>query len=46
MLSITAREAHYVLDDLLGNATDLQINEHATDSHGRRCGPRNCPDRG
>lgn len=30
----TAREAHYVLDDLLGNATDLPIREHATDTHG------------
>ncbi|GIH97778.1 DDE transposase [Planobispora siamensis] len=30
----TAREAHYVLDDFLGNATDLPIDEHATDSHG------------
>jgi TnpA family transposase len=30
----TAREAHYVLDDFLGNATDLPIREHATDTHG------------
>jgi TnpA family transposase len=30
----TAREAHYVLDDFLGNATDLPIIEHATDTHG------------
>ena len=30
----TAREAHYVLDDLLGNAADLPIREHATDTHG------------
>ncbi|MER6950995.1 Tn3 family transposase [Nonomuraea sp. NPDC000554] len=30
----TAREAHFVLDDFLGNATDLPIAEHATDSHG------------
>ena len=30
----TAREAHFVLDDLLGNATDLPIREHATDTHG------------
>ena len=30
----TAREAHYVLDDFLGNATDLPIYEHATDTHG------------
>jgi TnpA family transposase len=30
----TAREAHYVLDDFLGNATDLPVHEHATDTHG------------
>ncbi len=30
----TRREAHYVLDELLGNATDLPITEHATDTHG------------
>ncbi len=30
----TTREAHYVLDDFLGNATDLPIHEHATDTHG------------
>ena len=30
----THREAHYVLDELLGNATDLPIYEHATDTHG------------
>jgi TnpA family transposase len=30
----TAREAHYVLDDFLGNASDLPVYEHATDSHG------------
>ncbi len=30
----TQREAHFVLDDFLGNATDLPIHEHATDSHG------------
>jgi TnpA family transposase len=30
----TAREAHFVLDDFLGNATDLPIIEHATDTHG------------
>ncbi|MDP4510253.1 Tn3 family transposase [Nonomuraea turcica] len=29
----TAWEAHLVLDDFLGNATDLPIAEHATDSH-------------
>lgn len=27
-------EAHYVLDDLVGNMTDLPIAEHATDTHG------------
>ncbi len=30
----THREAHYVLDEPLGNATDLPITEHATDTHG------------
>lgn len=30
----TAPEAHYVLDGLLGNATDLPVSEHATDTHG------------
>jgi len=30
----TTREAHYVLDDFLGNATDLPIREHTTDTHG------------
>ena len=30
----TAREAHYVLDEFLGNATDLPVSEHATDTHG------------
>jgi Tn3 transposase DDE domain len=30
----THREAHYVLDEILGNATDLPIIEHATDPHG------------
>lgn len=30
----TDREAHYVLDEILGNSTDLPITEHATDSHG------------
>jgi len=24
------REAHYVLDEILGNATDIPITEHAT----------------
>ncbi|PZS26376.1 MAG: Tn3 family transposase, partial [Pseudonocardiales bacterium] len=30
----TAPEAHYVLDGHLGNATDLPVMEHATDTHG------------
>jgi TnpA family transposase len=30
----TAPESHYVLDGILGNATDLPIDEHATDTHG------------
>jgi TnpA family transposase len=30
----TTREAQYTLDDFLGNATDLPIYEHATDTHG------------
>src|SRR5258708_13383497 len=30
----TTREAQYVLDDFLGNATDVPIHEHATDTHG------------
>ncbi len=30
----TKREAHYVLDEILGNATDLPITEHTTDTHG------------
>ena len=29
-----ARRRHYVLDEILGNATDLPITEHATDTHG------------
>jgi TnpA family transposase len=29
-----APEAHYVLDDLVGNQSDLPITEHATDTHG------------
>jgi hypothetical protein len=28
----TKREAHYVLDEILGNATDIPITEHATDT--------------
>ena len=34
VIVVTAREAHYVLDEILGNATDLPITEHATDTHG------------
>ncbi|WP_431903757.1 Tn3 family transposase [Nonomuraea sp. bgisy101] len=30
----TAREGHFALDEFLGNATDLPIVEHATDTHG------------
>ena len=30
----TQREAHFVLDDFLGNATDLPVYQHATDTHG------------
>lgn len=30
----TKREAHYVLDEILGNTTDIPITEHATDTHG------------
>jgi TnpA family transposase len=30
----TKREAHYVLDEILGNAADVPITEHATDTHG------------
>ncbi|MFF7945154.1 Tn3 family transposase [Nocardia gamkensis] len=30
----TRREAQYVLDEILSNATDLSITEHATDTHG------------
>jgi TnpA family transposase len=30
----TKREAHYVLDEILGNAADIPITEHATDTHG------------
>ena len=30
----TDREAPYVLDEILGNQTDLPIIEHATDTHG------------
>lgn len=30
----TTREAHHVLDEILGNATDIPIIEHTTDTHG------------
>src|SRR5712692_6304579 len=30
----TDHEAPYVLDEILGNQTDLPITEHATDTHG------------
>lgn len=30
----TAREAHFVLDDFIGNATDLPVAEYATDTYG------------
>ncbi|WP_158557945.1 Tn3 family transposase [Spongiactinospora gelatinilytica] len=30
----TAREGHFALDEFLGNATDLPIVEHATDTRG------------
>nr|WP_263632068.1 transposase [Streptomyces sp. 8L] len=30
----TRREARYVLDEIMGNKTDLPITEHATDTHG------------
>lgn len=31
---VTRREAHYVLDEIMGSKTDLPITEHATDTHG------------
>ncbi len=34
MIVATKREAHYVLDEILSNATDLPINEHTTDTDG------------
>lgn len=30
----TRREAHYVLDEILGNATDIPVTEHTTGTHG------------
>lgn len=32
---VADREAVYVLDEILGNATDLPITEHATDTAGQ-----------
>ena len=34
VIVVTKREAHYVLDEILGNATDIPVTEHATDTHG------------
>lgn len=34
IIVVTKREAQYVLDEIMGNATDLPIAEHATDTHG------------
>lgn len=34
VIVVTHREAQYVLDEIMGNATDLPITEHATDTHG------------
>ena len=34
VIAANAPEAPYVLDEILGNATDLTIVEHATDTHG------------
>ncbi|WP_194909560.1 Tn3 family transposase [Catenulispora rubra] len=34
IIVVTHREAQYVLDEIMGNATDLPITEHATDTHG------------
>ena len=34
VIAASAPEAPYVLDEILGNATDLTIVEHATDTHG------------
>ncbi len=35
VIPVTDREAVYVLDEILGNATDLPITEHATDTAGQ-----------
>lgn len=34
IIVVTRKEAHYVLGEIMGNATDLPITEHATDTHG------------
>ncbi len=34
VIVVTKREAHYALDEILGNTTDIPITEHATDTHG------------
>ncbi|MFI5634722.1 Tn3 family transposase [Streptomyces sp. NPDC051664] len=34
VIVVTRREAQYVLDEIMGNKTDLPITEHATDTHG------------
>lgn len=34
IIGMAKREAHFVLDEILGNATDIPITEHATDTHG------------
>ncbi|MET8011285.1 Tn3 family transposase [Streptomyces sp. NPDC005271] len=34
VIVVTRREAHYVLDGIMGNKTDLPVTEHATDTHG------------
>ena len=34
VIAATAPESPYVLDGILGNQTDLQVIEHATDTHG------------
>lgn len=35
VIHVTDREAVYVLDEILGNATDLPFTEHATDTAGQ-----------
>ena len=34
VIAATSPESPYVLDGILGNQTDLQVTEHATDTHG------------